>query len=231
MRASSSAFPRSCNPIGNFLPFSDSANPQGTLMPQIPARFAALVKISARYICKGSVVFSPSLNAGPGRSWRNERFYFLKCVYEILTDELAHFLCTQIIGIVITGTENVSAENNSPFYFRAESFPPVERNDQTSCSLSRPMPVPDSIKAREVGRSFRRRQNIVNADGVFRMWKRNLRRFPHPVISQLFRLPAAMTALFTAGSTPSIMYSFGRPMRVPFKSRPNSYWYNPGLAH
>ena len=35
-------------------------------MPQIPARFAAFVKISARYICNGSVVRSPSLKAGAG---------------------------------------------------------------------------------------------------------------------------------------------------------------------
>src|SRR5437879_2685544 len=65
MRASSSALPNNCKPIGKRCP-STSAKPHGTLIPQIPARFAGLVKISARYICKGSSVRSPSLKAGTG---------------------------------------------------------------------------------------------------------------------------------------------------------------------
>src|SRR4026209_2662000 len=58
--------------------------------------------------------FFAQLERRAGRRWRNDGFYFLKRAHEILTDELTHLLSTQIIGIVITGTENVSAENNSP---------------------------------------------------------------------------------------------------------------------
>ncbi len=36
MRASSSALPKICNPIGNWLPFT-FAKPHGTLIPRIPA--------------------------------------------------------------------------------------------------------------------------------------------------------------------------------------------------
>ena len=39
------ALPNNCNPIGKRCP-STSAKPHGTLIPQIPARFAAMVKIS-----------------------------------------------------------------------------------------------------------------------------------------------------------------------------------------
>ena len=45
MRASSSAFPSSCNPIGNFFPLTELANPQGTLIPQIPAKAAGTVHV------------------------------------------------------------------------------------------------------------------------------------------------------------------------------------------
>src|SRR5207249_11493605 len=99
--------------------------------------------------------FLAQLERRAGRRWRNECFDFLKCAHEILTDELAHLLCTQVIGIVITGTENVGAENNSPFYFRAESF--RSRAGviiKQAAHRLRPMPVAHTIKAREVGRGF-----------------------------------------------------------------------------
>src|SRR5205085_2025368 len=94
---------------------------------------------------------------------------------KIPPNELAHFLRAQIIGVVITGTENVSAENNSPFHFRAESFRTRAgvMIKQTAHFL-RTMSVAHAIKAREIGRGLCRRQNIVNADGVVRMRKRDL---------------------------------------------------------
>ncbi|MNV92536.1 hypothetical protein D3C71_1871480 [compost metagenome] len=40
--------------------------PHGTLMPGRPARLVESVKMSARYICTGSAVFSPSFHATVG---------------------------------------------------------------------------------------------------------------------------------------------------------------------
>ena len=40
--------------------------PQGTLRPQMPAKFTFTVNTSPRYICTGSDVFSPTRNAGVG---------------------------------------------------------------------------------------------------------------------------------------------------------------------
>ena len=43
-----------------------AVKPQGTEIPGIPARFVEIVKISERYICIGSPVFSPIRKAGVG---------------------------------------------------------------------------------------------------------------------------------------------------------------------
>src|SRR5881398_1106890 len=101
MRPSSSALPNNCNPIGSRCP-STSAKPHGTLIPQFPARLAAMVKISARYICNGSATRSPNLNAGTGEV-RDQCIDFLEGSGEILANQPTHFLRAQIIGVVITG--------------------------------------------------------------------------------------------------------------------------------
>ena len=51
----------SCSPIGS----PDVVKPAGTETPGSPARFTGMVRMSFRYICRGSV-FSPSVNATPG---------------------------------------------------------------------------------------------------------------------------------------------------------------------
>src|SRR6201746_1596312 len=62
MVASSNALPISCRPSGRPL----SVRPAGTAMPGRPARFTVTVKMSLRYIDKGSAFFSPTPKAGPG---------------------------------------------------------------------------------------------------------------------------------------------------------------------
>ncbi len=62
MRFSSMAGAMSWIPTGSPVPGSIAA---GTLMPQSPLKFSAVVKTSERYICSGSV-FAPNLNAGAG---------------------------------------------------------------------------------------------------------------------------------------------------------------------
>ena len=49
------------------------------------------------------------------RRGRNQRIDFLEGLREILPDQLPHFLRTQIIGVVIAGTQNVGPENNRRF--------------------------------------------------------------------------------------------------------------------
>ena len=60
--ASSMARPVSCRLHGS----RASVNPHGIEIDGRPARLAATVKTSARYICSGSAIRSPSANAGVG---------------------------------------------------------------------------------------------------------------------------------------------------------------------
>ena len=46
--------------------FGRRRNRTGTLIDGSPVRLALTVKMSFKYICTGSLVFSPSLNAGVG---------------------------------------------------------------------------------------------------------------------------------------------------------------------
>ena len=48
--------------------------------------------------------------------------HFFKSVGEIAPDQFPHFLRAQVVGVVVPGTQNVSAENNSAFHFSPESF-------------------------------------------------------------------------------------------------------------
>ena len=92
--------PNNCKPIGRQCP-SNSAKPHGTLIPQVPARFAAMVKISARYICNGSAVRSPNLNAGIGDVGDITASTFSTLAKS--ADQFAHLLRAQVIGVVIAG--------------------------------------------------------------------------------------------------------------------------------
>src|ERR1041385_1998721 len=47
------------------------------------------------------------------RSWGNNRIHFFECVNEVLPNQGAHFLRTDVVGVVITGAKHVSAENYS----------------------------------------------------------------------------------------------------------------------
>ena len=55
--------PSNCSPMGSF---GSEANPQGRLNPQMPAKLQEIVNTSHRYICNGSLDFSPTLKAGAG---------------------------------------------------------------------------------------------------------------------------------------------------------------------
>src|SRR5712671_239182 len=62
--SSPNGLPSSCSPMGSLAGWV--VNPHGRLNPQMPARLQDRVKMSERYICKGSSDFSPILKAGVG---------------------------------------------------------------------------------------------------------------------------------------------------------------------
>ncbi|CAB4556109.1 unannotated protein [freshwater metagenome] len=55
---------------------SSSANPQGRLMPPMPAIFTGIVAMSFRYIASGSLDFSPILNAVVGAVGETKTSHF-----------------------------------------------------------------------------------------------------------------------------------------------------------
>ena len=55
----------SCMPTGSCFPFSSTGS-TGIEIAGSPARLTPTVYMSSKYIVKGSVVFSPILNAGVG---------------------------------------------------------------------------------------------------------------------------------------------------------------------
>src|SRR5437867_11248245 len=62
-----SSGPTNCTARGR----PEPASPSGTASPGIPARLAPIVKMSLKYIARGSVVFSPSRNASVGATGSN----------------------------------------------------------------------------------------------------------------------------------------------------------------
>jgi hypothetical protein len=95
-------------------------------------------------------------------------------------------LRTQIIRIIIAGAESISAKENAPFDFRAEtsaSSPGIELQHQvfggrlTSLDRRRPFDpqsVTHTIKAREVGARFGGSNDVIGRYGVFSVRERDL---------------------------------------------------------
>jgi hypothetical protein len=55
--------------------------PQGIEIPGIPAKLVEIVKISERYIFRGSSIFSPILKDGVGLVGVMRQSHFLKALY------------------------------------------------------------------------------------------------------------------------------------------------------
>src|SRR5205807_4317140 len=62
------------------------------------------------------------LERGHRRSWRDNRVHFFKGFHEILANQFPDFLGADVVSVVVTGAQNICAEYDSAFYFRAESF-------------------------------------------------------------------------------------------------------------
>ena len=81
---------------GLWLP--SSTKPQGTLIPQMPARFAAIVKMSARYILSGSSVRSPMEKREVRGGGTDDDVHFLKCGGKVPPYEGADFLGAKVVA-------------------------------------------------------------------------------------------------------------------------------------
>ena len=84
----------------------------------------------------------------------------------------------QVIGVVITGAQNVSAKNNPPFHFRSETFlTRAAVKIENVFRIFSTRPVTHAIEASEVRGSFRGGNNVINRDRVFSAGQRDLKNF------------------------------------------------------
>ena len=75
---------------------------------------------SSRYICSGSSVRSPSLNAGRGVVGIAIASTVCERVLEVAANQRADLLRLQIIGVVVAGAQHVGAQHDAPFHLVAE---------------------------------------------------------------------------------------------------------------
>ena len=96
--------------------------PAGLRQPGTPARSAPTVSTSARYICSGSPIFSPSLNAGTGDVGVTITSHARERRREVVGDQRAHVLRLAVVGVVVAGAQHVRAEHDAALRLGAEAL-------------------------------------------------------------------------------------------------------------
>src|SRR5207253_5249567 len=101
--------------------------------------------------------------------------HFFECFDKILSNQLTDFWRADVVGVVITGAQNVGPENNSAFYFRAETFfaRPAVMIEQIFWIFGA-ITVSDAVEAGEVCGRFRGGEEIINGDAVVRVRQTNI---------------------------------------------------------
>ena len=94
------------------------------LTPGSPARFTLTVKMSARYICSGSSVFSPSLNGGMGWLAHDDHIRRFEGTLVVATEQRMHLLRLEVERVVVSRAQHARAEHDPPLHLGAESFIP-----------------------------------------------------------------------------------------------------------
>ena len=97
-------------------------NPQGRLIPAMPAMLQVTVKTSHRYICSGSPVFSPALKAGVGLVGQRITSHFSNASVEVALDQRVASSARQVVGVVVAAGEGVRADHDAALDLFAEPF-------------------------------------------------------------------------------------------------------------
>ena len=110
-----------------------------------------------------------------GGDRREDGVHLLERVLEIAANERADFLGAAVIGVVVTGREDVSAEDDPALHFGAEAFLAgffikIENVGRVGGAMA----VADAVEAGKVRRGFRRGDDVVGGDGVLGVGQGNL---------------------------------------------------------
>ena len=88
-----------------------------------PRQVRADVNTSDRYICNGSSVCSPSLNAVVGVVGGATASTRSNARVEVLPDQRAHLLRLHVVGVVVPGAEDEGADHDPALHLGAEARP------------------------------------------------------------------------------------------------------------
>ena len=190
-------------------------------MPGSPAMFTVTVNTSLRYISTGSAPpFSPMPNAADGVAGVSIASMPLrKAVLEIALDQRAHLLRPDVIGVVVAGREHIGADHHAPAHLLAEAFRArllIHADDVAAVDAQ---PVAHAVIAREVGRGFGRRHDVVGRQRVFGVRQRDV---DHLGAGILQPRDALCHSVSISAGMPSSRYSFGMPIFMPFTERPSA---------
>ena len=95
-------------------------------------------------------------------------------VLEILLDQRAHLLRAQVIGVVIAGREHVGADHHAAAHLGAETRRARRLIHADHIAALLAQAVAHAVIAREIGRGFRRRHDVIGRQRVFGVRQRNL---------------------------------------------------------
>src|SRR4030095_2048379 len=92
----------------------------------------------------------------------------LESAGKITPNQVAHFLRAQVIGVVVTGAQNIRAKNDPPFHFRSKTlFTGAAIKIENVFRIFSTISVTHADEASEVRGSFRCGYNVINRHGVF----------------------------------------------------------------
>jgi hypothetical protein len=124
-------------------------------------------RVSARYICSGSSVFSPKRKAGAGVVGVATASQAAKACSKSRQVTRPHLLRTQVVGVVVAGRQGKGAERDAPLDLGAEAAVArvaVELSEVGSALGA--YAVADAVVAREVARGLGGRHEVVGGDRV-----------------------------------------------------------------
>src|SRR5207248_782868 len=119
--------------------------------------------------------FLPDFEGWKGGYGSDDRIHFSERPPKIIRDERAHFLCFQIISVVVTGAKHVSTEHNAALTFHAEALA-----SRTPVHIAQrlgpvgPRSITYAIIARQVRAGLRSRNDVIAGDRVLSNWKADL---------------------------------------------------------
>ncbi len=168
---SAKCLPKICIPIGSlsFVIADRNRNPRNA--GQICGHGVNVRQIH----CQRIINFFAQLERRRRTSRRHDRVHFFERIVKVARQQCAHALRFQIISIVISGAQRIRSQHDSAFHLGAESM--IARatiHVGQRSRIFRAKSITHAVKARQVRRSLRGRDQVISRNRVFGVRQRNL---------------------------------------------------------